>query len=363
VPQSCRHRFRALLALVALCVASPAAATAKPTKPQPAKPGHGKAQAKLGQRPLREGARGADVRELQRLLRQVGTKAASTGRFDAATKQAVQRFQRAAALEPSGTVGARTVAALRRAANRHTAQIPGGGFDDRNGSGRHNRLGDRIPVRPGMQGHDIRVLQDFLRRAGVKAAVVDGEFGARTARAVRAFERTSNLPVNGLVDATDIAALRDLAGARVSRSAPSAPVPAGAKAVIGPDGLAVAPDSAPEAVKQIIAAGNEIARTPYRYGGGHARGFKDSAYDCSGSVSFALHGADLLKAPMASGGFSSWGEAGRGQWVTTYSNGGHMYMVVAGVRFDTSGRTTADTRWQPDDRSPAGYTQRHPAGL
>jgi len=364
VPKPCVRWSRALLALFAICVVSPAAASAKPAKP--AKPGSGKTGVALGGRALREGASGADVRQLQRLLRQVGTKVAPNGRFDAMTKQAVQRFQRAAGLDASGTVGTRTVTALRRAADRDAAQIPSGGFDDRHGGGQHKRLGDRIPVKPGMQGHDIRVLQDFLRRAGVRSATIDGEFGPRTIRAVRAFERLSNLPVNGLVDATDIAALRDLAGARSARSAPSAPsapVPAGAKATIGKDGLAVAPAEAPEAVKQIITAGNEIARTPYRYGGGHARGFKDTAYDCSGSVSFALHGADLLGAPMASGGFTSWGEEGRGQWVTTYANGGHMYMVVAGLRFDTSGRTKADTRWQADDRSPAGYTQRHPAGL
>jgi len=348
-----------LLALIVLCGLTPGAAVAKP-----AKPAKGKAPTSLGDRPLREGASGGDVRELQRLLRQVGTKVSVTGRFDATTKQAVARFQRAASLDPSGTVGVKTVSALRRAANREAAQIPAGGFDARHGSGRHKSLGDRIPVRPGMQGQDIRVLQDFLRRAGVRSATVDGEFGARTARAVRAFERLSKLPVNGFVDATDIAALRDLAGARAStRSAPTAPVPTGEKATIGSDGLAVAPAGAPEAVKQIIAAGNEIARTPYRYGGGHALNFKDSAYDCSGSVSFALRGAKLLKAPMASGGFTSWGDAGRGQWVTTYANGGHMYMVVAGIRFDTSGRTKADTRWQADDRSPRGYSVRHPPGL
>jgi len=374
VPKPCIRWSRALVALLAICLVSPAAAaSAKPAKPakpgRPAKPGKSKAPAALGARALREGASGADVRELQRLLRQVGIKIALHGHFDAMTKQAVQRFQRAAGLAASGTVGTRTVTALRRATDRDAAQIPSGGFDDRNGGGQHKRLGDRIPVKPGMQGHDIRVLQDFLRRAGVRSSTVDGEFGPRTIRAVRAFERLSNLPVNGFVDATDIAALRDLAGARSARSAPSAqsapsaPVPAGAKATIGKDGLAVAPAEAPEAVKQIIAAGNEIARTPYRYGGGHARGFKDTAYDCSGSVSFALHGADLLGAPMASGGFTSWGDAGSGQWVTTYANGGHMYMVVAGIRFDTSGRTKADTRWQADDRSPAGYTQRHPAGL
>jgi hypothetical protein len=115
-------------------------------------------------------------------------------------------------------------------------------------------------------------------------------------------------------------------------------------------------------VKQIIAAGNAIAKKPYRYGGGHGK-WRDTGYDCSGSVSYALHGAGLLKASMPSGGFMKWGEPGPGKWVTIYAHGGHMYMVVAGLRFDTSGRSKAGPRWQASSRSARGYTVVHPPGL
>ena len=214
-----------------------------------------------------------------------------------------------------------------------------------------------------MHGHDIKVLQDFLRRAGIKGVSIDGEFGNGTRRAVLRFERAANLPRNGIVDANDIAALRQLAGAR-PRAASDGPVPLapGDKAKIGADGLAIAPANAPEPVKQIIAAGNKIAKKPYVYGGGHGK-WEDRGYDCSGSVSYALHGANLLQQAMPSGGFTSWGASGPGQWVTLYANSGHIYMTVAGIRFDTSGRSKAGTRWQADNRSSSGYTVRHPQGL
>jgi hypothetical protein len=137
---------------------------------------------------------------------------------------------------------------------------------------------------------------------------------------------------------------------------------AGTKAKVDKHGVAVAPAGAPDVVKRIIAAGNRIASKPYRYGGGHGR-WKDTGYDCSGSVSYALHGASLLKQSMPSGSFMNWGKKGPGKWVTIYANGGHMYMVVAGLRFDTSGASSAGTRWQAGMRSNAGYVVRHPAGL
>ena len=114
-------------------------------------------------------------------------------------------------------------------------------------------------------------------------------------------------------------------------------------------------------MKRVIAAGNEIATTPYKWGGGHGA-WKDSGYDCSGSVSFALAGAGLLEAPLTSGGFMTWGEPGPGRWITIYTNPGHMFMVVAGLRFDTSG-ANGGTRWQTASRSTAGLQQRHLPGL
>ncbi|MCA1598213.1 MAG: hypothetical protein LC769_04200, partial [Chloroflexi bacterium] len=112
----------------------------------------------------------------------------------------------------------------------------------------------------------------------------------------------------------------------------------------------------------VILAGNKIAKKPYIYGGGHGD-WEDDGYDCSGSVSYALHGGGLLNTSMASGGFMKWGSAGAGTWITTYANRGHMYMVVAGLRFDTSGRSGVGTRWQAEARSTRGYSVRHPAGF
>jgi cell wall-associated NlpC family hydrolase len=134
------------------------------------------------------------------------------------------------------------------------------------------------------------------------------------------------------------------------------------KATALSNGVALPPLEAPEAVRQIIEAGNSIARTPYKWGGGHGK-WQDTGYDCSGSVSFALAAAGLLGGPLASGPLMSWGEAGKGKWVTIYSNPGHVYLVVAGIRFDTSGARTTGSRWQNELRSNEGFVARHPPGL
>jgi len=130
-----------------------------------------------------------------------------------------------------------------------------------------------------------------------------------------------------------------------------------------PNGIALPPLEAPEAVRQMIEAGNQIARTPYLWGGGHGK-WVDKGYDCSGSVSFVLASAGYLQAPLASGPLMSWGESGPGKWVTIYSSQGHVYMEVAGVRFDTSGARVTGSRWQNDLRGRRpGFVARHPPGL
>jgi cell wall-associated NlpC family hydrolase len=115
-------------------------------------------------------------------------------------------------------------------------------------------------------------------------------------------------------------------------------------------------------VKRVILAGNEIAKFPYKWGGGHGA-FRDNGYDCSGSVSFALAAAGLVRRPLTSGAFMRWGREGQGDWITVYANGGHMFMVVAGLRFDTSGRGRAGTRWQPGGRTFNGFAVRYYPGL
>jgi hypothetical protein len=137
----------------------------------------------------------------------------------------------------------------------------------------------------------------------------------------------------------------------------------GPRARVLPDGTAVAPDDAPDPVKRVIQAGNAIASFPYKWGGGHGA-WRDDGYDCSGSVSFALAGAGLLgSGPLTSGGFIDWGASGPGEWITIYANHGHIFMVVAGLRFDTSGQGRAGTRWQEEPRSTAGFTVRSVPGL
>lgn len=128
------------------------------------------------------------------------------------------------------------------------------------------------------------------------------------------------------------------------------------------NGIALPPIEAPEQVRRIIEAGNQIARSPYLWGGGHGR-WLDKGYDCSGSVSFALAAAGLLSGPLASGPLMSWGNPGKGKWVTIYTNPGHVWMVVAGVRFDTTARRVKGSRWLGEMRSTGGYVARHPPGL
>jgi peptidoglycan hydrolase-like protein with peptidoglycan-binding domain len=358
VPPPFRRVVVSVLAVAVLCcgaIATPAAVA--------------KRGLHLGDRALRRGASGSDVRELQKALRKAGFTVTVDGQFGTGTVRAVKRFQRAAQLTASGTVGRKTVAALKAAARGQSADVSGGtaairGKSGRGKSGRAKSLGDRVPVKQGMHGHDIRVLQDLLGNAGYDVTI-DGEFGSRTFKAVEAFEAAHQRPVDGVMDATDIETLRAAAAAGPATTPVPAAAPAtnsGPQATVGSDGLAVAPAGAPPQVAAIIAAGNQIASKPYIYGGGHGN-WNDAGYDCSGSVSYALHGAGLLDEAMPSGSFVSWGDAGPGQWVTIYANGGHMYMVVAGLRFDTSGRSAAGTRWQTASRSGSGYTVVHPTGL
>jgi hypothetical protein len=144
----------------------------------------------------------------------------------------------------------------------------------------------------------------------------------------------------------------------------SSPTVPGAKAKLLKNGKAVAPAGAPAQVIAAIDAGNRIRKKPYRYGGGHAS-FEDTGYDCSCAVSYVLRAAGMLASPLPSGPMMSWGEPGKGRWITVFANSGHAYMKVAGLRFDTSSMGSGGNgpRWRRTKRPAKGFAVRHWTGF
>jgi len=275
----------------------------------------------------------------------------------------------------------------------------------------------------GMQGTAVRVLQQDLTKAGFRTQA-DGIFGAITLSHVIAFQRRFDLRPNGTVGQRMFAKLKEVvvtksiltgsspgtavtgavspfgtiattstgkstskttttspgttssSGKSSSGSGATATGTGGSSSVAGPnnapveradlqsDGLVVPPSDAPQVVREVIAGADLIAFDPYIYGGGHAS-FISTGYDCSGSVSFALHAAGLLSSPLDSTEFETWGKAGPGRWITIWANGGHAYMEIAGLWFDTGAQSSSNgnDRWSPSRISPAnGFVERHPSG-
>jgi len=234
------------------------------------------------------------------------------------------------------------------------------------------RLGDAA-LGEGARGKDVRQLQRALCRAGFHTAV-DGVFGSSTHARVRRFERAQRRRVDGVVSRADARALRRLARANATQAGggavagelpEQADVPSstpGSSARLTPQGLAIPPADAPPKIRAAIRAGNQIAKRPYKWGGGHGR-LRDSGYDCSGSISYALRKAGLMSYALNSTGFMGWGRRGKGRWITIRANAGHAYMIIAGLRFDTSARRQTGSRWSARMRSPRGYRATHPVGL
>jgi hypothetical protein len=189
-----------------------------------------------------------------------------------------------------------------------------------------------------VRGGGVRSLQRVL---GLPA---DGVFGPNTESAVKRFQRRHGLTVDGVVGPMTRRALGLGSGPVLKRRGGAGGGGGGGR------------------VHMIIRSANRIAEADYRYGGGH-RTFNDTGYDCSGSISFALHGAGLLASPLDSKGFMSYGSPGHGRHVTIYANAGHAFMVVDGRRFDTSAMGETGSRWTWTKRSGSGFVARHPPGL
>jgi Putative peptidoglycan binding domain len=273
--------------------------------------------------PLKEGMTSSRIGSVQKAL---GLPADRL--FGPSTKRAVKRFQRRHGLAADGIVGPATWVLIKRVRARQR------------GGATHRSRARGAPSRR----EAVRILQRRLRLA------MDGIFGPQTSRGVRRFQRRRGLHADGVVGPATWKAL-GRPWVKVILRRPRARH----RARSGGGGL-------PPTVLRVIAAGNRIARTPYKFGGGHAH-WNDTGYDCSGSVGYALHGGGLLGSSRTSGGFETWGRSGRGRWITVYASPGHVYMVVNGRRFDTSGRTGTQSRWQSDMRDSSGYVIRHPAGL
>ena len=257
---------------------------------------------------LHRGDRGKAVRTLQRLLH-----VHADGVFGAGTARVLRAFQRRHHMRVDGVAGAATWRVLRRAQARRSA-------------GR------------GVKGAVRRV----QRRLGLHA---DGVFGPRTAAAVTRFQRRHGLTADGVVGPATYRAMRIRRGPTLKRGA-------GRRRARGGGGGG--------RIRRLIQAANRISGLPYKWGGGHGR-WTDSGYDCSGAVSYVLHGAGLLNDTRTADRFMTYGIRGRGRHVTIYANGGHVFMVINGRRFDSNGSGDGPD-WKPA-RDTSSFVARHPAGL
>ena len=302
------------------------------------------------EKPTSEGRGPSAVKRLQSALR-----LSIDGEFGPATEAAVRRLQARHGLNVDGVVGPETwrligihgqetltppPSAMPKAHHRHAVATTASTEAPASESGEAS------------SGSAVARLQKALKIA------TDGEFGPATEAAVQRLQARHSLHADGVVGP----ATWSLLGIKTE---PTLTPPPSARVTAGSEGGSTSSSGGGESsgvVARVIAAGDEIATRPYIWGGGHGS-FVSSGYDCSGSVSYALHAAGLLSSPEASGGFESYGEAGPGRHITIYANAGHMFMVVDGKRFDTVALAESGSRWSNSMTSTAGYVVRHPAGL
>ncbi len=297
----------------------------------------------LGSRALYLGMHGADVRTLQVDLTATGFATGENGTFNHATRREVVAFQRRYGLSPDGVVGPATAAKL-VAVTKATLNSNNAPLSAETASTGAASLGSTTST---------------------KTSAPTTPTPTTPTPAAPTPSTTGTPPTT--TSSTTASTATTSGGAGMGSQPNSAPVQ---PATLDADGLAVPPADAPPAIAELIAAANRIAFLPYLYGGGHDdyQGDPvalDAGYDCSGSVSFALHGADLLSEPLDSTQFETWGTPGAGEWITMWANGGHVYMEVAGLWFDTAAQSAAngEDRWSTTRISSAsGFVEIHPTG-
>ena len=273
---------------------------------------------------------------------QSALKVPADGDFGKTTAHAVRMFQRQHGLKADGVVGPATW---------HALGLRDPGKTLREERARAHRGRGRARAHHARTMHIGTSVTDLQRALGIPA---DGVFGRGTARAVREFQRRHGLKADGVVGPATWAALGVPHAHRVLH-----PRHTGTSHSNG--GSSGGSSHSSSVVARAIAAADRIATMPYRYGGGHGS-FTDSGYDCSGSVSYVLHGAGLLSSPLDSTAFMSYGEPGPGKHITIYANSGHVFMTIDGRRFDT-GYGGHGNRWASGSRPTSGFVVRHPPGL
>jgi peptidoglycan hydrolase-like protein with peptidoglycan-binding domain len=332
--------------------------------------GSGAGSAGSAESAAREAAAQAEVKAVQRL--QSALRLPTDGEFGPETEAAIRRLQARHGLSVDGVVGPATwraigvsdtatltppASALPQRRHHHDAAQAEAGEAPSDGG---TAAGEEAAAPPG-GGSAIKRLQAALRLSP------DGEFGPETEAAIRRLQARHGLTVDGVVGpatwraigVSDERTLTPPRSAVVRHSSSSAEAGSDESSSSGEGSSSSGGEGV---VARVIAAGDEIATRPYVYGGGHGS-FQSSGYDCSGSVSYALHGGGLLSSPEDSTALESYGEPGPGRHITIYANSQHAFMVVDGKRFDTVAAAETGSRWSSSMTSTAGYVARHPSGM